>query len=137
MKKRYKEDEKWMGREVVVPVNIFSQGDIFSGGVEIFSGGGWLRNFQGGHMLENPPPPPPREIYYYKTEEVQKKTDGGWYLLTYFSRLRFFRERLRFSCVGLRYFQGVFRNFQRLLINFFRRGGGERLRYFQKSFVGG
>ena len=29
-----------MGREVVVPVNIFSLGDIFSGGVEIFSGGG-------------------------------------------------------------------------------------------------
>ena len=48
VKKRYKEDEKWMGREVVVPVNIFSRGDIF---------GGWLRNFQGGHMLETPPPP--------------------------------------------------------------------------------
>ena len=41
-------DEKWMGREVVVPVNIFSWGDIFSGGVEIFSGGVWLRYFQGG-----------------------------------------------------------------------------------------
>ena len=44
MKKRYKEDEKWIRREVVVPVNIFSRGDIFSGGVEYFQGG-WLRNF--------------------------------------------------------------------------------------------
>ena len=38
-------------RPLVVPVNIFSWGDIFSGGVEIFSGGGgegWLRYFQGG-----------------------------------------------------------------------------------------
>ena len=40
VKKRYKEDEKWMGREVVVHVNIFLWGDIFSGGFEIFSGGG-------------------------------------------------------------------------------------------------
>ena len=40
VKKSYKEDEKWMGREVVVPFNIFSRGDIFLGGVEIFSGGG-------------------------------------------------------------------------------------------------
>ena len=40
VKKRYNEDEKWMGKEVVVPVNIFSRGDTFSGGFEIFSGGG-------------------------------------------------------------------------------------------------
>ena len=74
MKKRYKEDEKWMGREVVVPVNIFSRGDIFSGGVEIFSGG-VVEKFSRGHMLE----PPPRKfiIISLKTEEVQKKTDGG------------------------------------------------------------
>ena len=83
-----------------------------------------MKNFQGGHMLEFPPAP---EIYYYflKTEEVQK-TDGGSYLLTYFSRLRFFRERLRFSCVGLTYFQGG--GVQKLSEggdNFFRRGGGE------------
>ena len=29
VKKRYNEDEKWMGKEVVVPVNIFSRGDTF------------------------------------------------------------------------------------------------------------
>ena len=47
-----------LGREVVVHVNVFSRGDIFSGGFEIFSGGGgWLKIFQGGHMLETPPPP--------------------------------------------------------------------------------
>ena len=127
VKKRYKEDEKWMGREVVVHVNIFSRGDIFSGGFEIFSGGGVEKFSRGSHVgkTQTPSPPPPPEIYYYclKTEEVQK---NGWgmiaYLLTYFSRLRFFRERLRFSCVGLRYFQGGFRNFQRGLLNLFRRG---------------
>ena len=56
VKKRYKEDEKWMGREVVVPVNIFLRGDIFSGGVKIFSGG-VVEKFSRGQMLEPPPPP--------------------------------------------------------------------------------
>ena len=41
VKKWYK-DEKWMGREVVVPVN------IFSGGVEIF--------LRGSHVGNSPPP---------------------------------------------------------------------------------
>ena len=74
VKKRYKEDEKWMGRKVVVHVNIFSRGDIFSGGFEIFSGGGVVEKFSRGSHDGNPPP----GIYYYflKTEEVQK-TDGG------------------------------------------------------------
>ena len=31
---------------------------FFREGLRYFQGG-WLRNFQGGHMLEPPPPPPP------------------------------------------------------------------------------
>ena len=60
----------------MLPVYIFSRGDIFSGEVELFSGGGgWLRNFQGGHMLETPTPPG-NILLLLKTEEVQKKRMG-------------------------------------------------------------
>ena len=55
VKKRYKEDEKWGGREVVVAVNIFSRGDIFSGGVEIFSGE-VVEKFSRRAHVGNPPP---------------------------------------------------------------------------------
>ena len=55
--------------------NIFSRGDIFSGGIEVFEGG-WLRNLQGVTCWKPPPPP---EIYYYFFENRRgtKKTDGG------------------------------------------------------------
>ena len=68
VKKRYKEDEKWMEREVVLPVNIFSRSDIFSRGVEIFSG---------GHMLEPPPPLPGNLLLFFEIRRGKKKTDGG------------------------------------------------------------
>ena len=55
VKKRYK-DEKWMGREMVVPVNIFSLGGIFSGGVKIFSGG-VVEKFSRRSHVGTPPPP--------------------------------------------------------------------------------
>ena len=79
VKKRYNEDEKWMGKEVVVPVNIISRGDTFSGGFEIFSGGGgWLRNFQGGQMLE-PPPPPGNLLLFFENRRGTKK---GWGMIS-------------------------------------------------------
>ena len=59
----------------MVPVNIFSRGDIFSGGVEIFLGGGVVEKFLRGSHVGNPP----SEIYYYFFENRRgtKKTDGG------------------------------------------------------------
>ena len=62
----------------MVPVNIFSRGDIFSGGVEIFSGGVVEKFLRGSHVGNPPPPPPPRKfiIIFLKTEEVQKKRMG-------------------------------------------------------------
>ena len=59
--------------------------------------------------------PPPSEIFYFyfwKTEGIQRKrkTDGGggWYLLTYFSGLIFFREGSRLSRGGVEIFsEGV------------------------------
>ena len=40
VKKRYKEDEKWMGRKVVVHVNIFRGVTFFREGLKYFQGGG-------------------------------------------------------------------------------------------------
>ena len=59
----------------MVPFNIFSRGDIFLGGVEIFSGG-VVEKFSRGSPVGNPHPP---EIYYYFFENQRgtKKTDGG------------------------------------------------------------
>ena len=73
MKKRYKEDAKWMGREVVVPVNIFLWGDIFTGGVEIFSGE-VVDKFSRGHMLK--PPPPGNLLLFF--ENRRGTTKNGW-----------------------------------------------------------
>ena len=62
-----------MGREVVVPVNIFSRSDIFLGGVEIFLGGVVEKFLRGSHVGT-----PPRKfiIIFLKTEEVQNKRMG-------------------------------------------------------------
>ena len=74
VKKRYKEVEKWMGREVVVPVNKFSRGDIFSGGVEIFSGGVVEKFSRGSHVRT---PPPGNLLLFFENRRGRKKTDGG------------------------------------------------------------
>ena len=63
---------------MVVPVNIFSLGGIFSGGVKIFSGGVVEKFSRRSHVGTRPPPPPPRKfiIIFLKTEEVQKNEWG-------------------------------------------------------------
>ena len=67
VKKMYKEDEKWMGRKVVVHVNIFSRGDIFSRRVEIFSGG-WFK----GVTCWKPPPPPGNLLLFFENRRGTK-----------------------------------------------------------------
>ena len=62
----------------MVPVNTFSRGDIFSGGVEIFLGG-VVEKFSRGSHVGNPPPPPQKFIIIsLKIEEVQK---NGWRMI--------------------------------------------------------
>ena len=60
----------------MAPVNIFSRGDIFLGGVEIFSGGVVEKFSRGSHVGNPPPPPPGNLLLFLKTEEVQKKRMG-------------------------------------------------------------
>ena len=69
----------------MVPVNIFSLGGIFSGGVKIFSGGVVEKFSRRSHVGT----PPPRKfiIIFLKTEEVQKNEWGMIPAITYFSRL--------------------------------------------------
>ena len=64
-----------MGREVVVPVNIFSRGDIFSGGVEIFLGGVVEKFLRGSHVGT----PPPRKfiIIFFENRRGTKKKRMG------------------------------------------------------------
>ena len=93
----------------------------------IFLRGAW-EIFKGVTCWNRPPP----RNFFLKTEEVQKKEKRmrGWYLHTYFSRLRFFWE-------GLIYFHGGLRNFQRGLINFSRGGGGGGDYKFLEELHGG
>ena len=69
----------WGGRWYVVPANIFSWGDIFSGGVEIFSGGGWLRYFQGGGLRNfEGGDPPPRNLILWGVETFLGGVEIFW-----------------------------------------------------------
>ena len=77
VKKRYKQDEKWMGREVVVHVNIFSRVTFFREGLRYFQGGGVFEKFSRGSHVGNPPPPG-NLLLFFENRRGTNKTDGGW-----------------------------------------------------------